>query len=449
MRSYVPNTVQERQAMLEEMGLPNMDALFADIPDDARLLLPLNLPDGLAEADVRRVIASYTSPAGKLPLFRGAGAYRHDIPAVVDAITSRSEFYTAYTPYQAEMSQGMLQAIFEYQTLICQLTGMEVANASVYDGAHACSEAMFSMVGAARKKKVLVSAGLNPQYSRTVMTYARFQNIEVVTVPLNAKGVTDIEAVKAALTGAAGLIMQSPNFYGCIENIQDAANAVHEEKALLTACVNPISLGILKTPGTQDADFCVGEGQPLGIPLSVGGPYLGFMAAKKQYIRNLPGRIVGETTDADGNRAYVLTLQAREQHIRREKAASNICSNQCLCAIAAAVYLTARGPAGMREVAMQNLQKAHYLAEGIQATCGLKLRYPDTPFFNEFTMDCEKDTALVNAIVRKKGYVSGLRLAYYDAADTKGLLFCATEMNTRGEMDGFLDALAAAVKGGK
>ncbi len=445
MRSYVPNTYEERQAMLHAIGLSSMEDLFEDIPPAARLKSPMNIPKGLSEMQVRRLFQTLKSEAGKLPLFRGAGAYRHYIPAVVGAVTSRSEFYTAYTPYQAEMSQGMLQAIFEYQTLICQLTGMDVSNASVYDGATACAESMLAMRGATRRSRVLVSAGLHPEYRETLKTYARFAGLELVTIPLTTAGVTDIAAMEAGVKDAAGAIVQSPNFYGCIEDFSPMAEILHANKALLVACVNPISLGLLKRPGNAGADFCVGEGQPLGIALSAGGPYLGFMSAKAKYVRNLPGRIVGQTADAQGNRAFVLTLQAREQHIRREKASSNICSNQSLCAIAAAVYLGAMGPQGMGEVAQLNLQKAHYLRDGILAIPKMRQRYGDTPFFNEFVIEQEKAPAVLNAALRNKGFIGGLRLSRYDGADA-GILYCATEMNGRDEIDAFLNALEVCAK---
>lgn len=445
MRSYVPNTREEQQEMLQAIGLQRIDELFSDIPEKARLGRPLDLPAGKSEQEVRRAFQAFASEAGTLPLFRGAGAYRHYIPSVVDAIASRSEFYTAYTPYQPEMSQGMLQAIFEYQTLICQLTGLDASNASVYDGGSACAEAMIMLRGITRKNKVLYSAGLNPEYIAILKTYARFVGFTLTEIPLTAQGRTDFDALETNLDGTAGLLLQSPNFFGIVEDMERAATILHEKGALFTAVVNPISLGLLKRPGDYGADIAVGEGQPLGLPLSVGGPYLGFMATKQQYIRHLPGRIAGETVDAEGNRAYVLTLQAREQHIRREKASSNICSNQSLCALRAAVYLAAMGPAGMREVAVQCLQKAHYLYEGILHIPGMRARYEGSPFFHEFVIDCDKDALALNAGLKARGFIGGLPLSRYHRGDN-GILYCATELNTREELDAFLNALEEVAK---
>ena len=445
MRSYIPNTYEEQQAMLKAIGLTSIDDLFQDIPDAARLSRPLDLPKGKSEQEVRRAFKTFASKAGDLPLFRGAGAYRHYIPSVVDAMASRSEFYTAYTPYQPEMSQGMLQAIFEYQTLICQLTGLDASNASVYDGGSACAEAMVMLRGITRKNKVLYSAGLNPEYIELLKTYARFVGFSLVEVPLTNEGKTDGGALIANLDGAAGLLMQSPNFFGVVEDMEPTAALLHENGALLTAVVNPISLGLIKRPGDYGADIAVGEGQPLGLPLSVGGPYLGFMATKQQYIRHLPGRIAGETVDGDGNRAYVLTLQAREQHIRREKASSNICSNQSLCALRAAVYLGAMGPQGMQDVATQCLQKAHYLYEGICNIPGMRPRYQNTPFFHEFVIDCDKDAGMLNSALKARGFIGGLPLQHYYPGDN-GILYCATEQNTREELDAFLNALEEVAK---
>lgn len=426
--------------MLEAIGLSHMDDLFADIVGSARLNRPLQISKGKSEMEVRRALYALPVHAGDLPLFRGAGAYRHTIPAVVNALCGRAEFYTAYTPYQAEMSQGMLQSIFEYQTLMAQLTGMDASNASVYDGATACAEAMIALRGAARKSRVLYSAGLHPEYIQTLKTYARFAQFELIEIPLDAAGITDMRALQANAAGAAGALIQSPNFFGVVEDFAPAAEALHANQSLLVAVVNPISLGLLKRPGDVGADFCVGEGQPLGLPLSAGGPYLGFMTAKQKYIRNLPGRIVGQTTDSEGNRAFVLTLQAREQHIRREKATSNICSNQCLCALSAAFYMGAMGPQGMREVASLCLQKAHYLYDGIRRIKGFTPRYANSPFFHEFVMDYAGDARELNTKLREAGYIGGLSLSRYYQGDS-GLLFCATEINAREEIDAFLNIL--------
>lgn len=446
MRSYVPNTEGERKEMLSSMGLSSMDELFRDIPDELKLSRPLNLPEGKSETEIRRIFRAYAERTnGSMPLFRGAGAYRHYIPSLIPQLLMRSEFYTAYTPYQAEMSQGMLQAIFEYQTLMCRLTGMDVSNASVYDGATAAAEAMLMLRDAKRKQKILISDGLNPDVIAVIHTYARFARLECVSIPLNSDGTTDMDALSANSDGAAGYIVANPNFFGCLENMDEISAAVHGFGGLLVSYVNPISLSLVKRPGDYGADIAVGDAQPLGLPLSFGGPYCGFMCSTQKLIRNLPGRIAGQTSDAEGNRVFVLTLQAREQHIRREKASSNICSNQMLCAITASMYLSVMGPEGMREVAMQNLQKAHYLRDGIKSINGARIRYENTPFFNEFVVEFDKDSAVINALLKKKGIVGGARLANYKDGDN-GILMCVTEMNTREEIDALITALEEITK---
>ena len=446
MRSYVPNTEGERKEMLSSMGLSSMDELFRDIPDELKLSRPLNLPEGKSETEIRRIFRAYAERTNSsMPLFRGAGAYRHYIPSLIPQLLMRSEFYTAYTPYQAEMSQGMLQAIFEYQTLMCRLTGMDVSNASVYDGATAAAEAMLMLRDAKRKQKILISDGLNPDVIAVIHTYARFARLECVSIPLNSDGTTDMDALSANSDGAAGYIVANPNFFGCLENMDEISAAVHGFGGLLVSYVNPISLSPVRRPGDYGADIAVGDAQPLGLPLSFGGPYCGFMCSTQKLIRNLPGRIAGQTSDAEGNRVFVLTLQAREQHIRREKASSNICSNQMLCAITASMYLSVMGPEGMYEVAMQNLQKAHYLRDGIKSINGARIRYENTPFFNEFVVEFDKDSAVINALLKKKGIVGGARLANYKDGDN-GILMCVTEMNTREEIDALITALEEITK---
>ncbi|OQB25568.1 MAG: putative glycine dehydrogenase (decarboxylating) subunit 1 [Firmicutes bacterium ADurb.Bin182] len=441
MRSYVPNTEPERQAMLKEIGLSETEELFSDIPRNLRLSRPLDLDKGKSEIEVRRIFKAFAENCeSSMPVFRGAGAYRHYIPSVVPKLSMHSAFYTAYTPYQPEMSQGMLQAIFEYQTLICQLTGMDASNASVYDGATAAAESMLMARDIKRRRKILYSAGLHPDVQETLKTYARFAGMQAVSVPLFKDGLTDREALVKELKDSAGFILPVPNFYGLIENQAEIADLVHEQDGLLISYLNPISLGLLKRPGDSGADIAIGEGQPLGMPLSYGGPYLGFMACKAKFTRNLPGRISGETTDADGNRAYVLTLQAREQHIRRDKAASNICSNQMLCAITASIYLAVMGPGGLREAAVQSTQKAHYLAEKISSVKGMRLRYPNTPFFNEFVVDSDRDAKKIDKLVKDRGLIGGLPLSYANKGDN-GILYCVTEMNSKSEMDTLISAL--------
>lgn len=442
MKSYVPNTEKERREMLEAIGLKSMDDLFSDIPEDLKLDRELDLPAPMSEMELRELMMGYVlqNDEGGL-LFRGAGAYRHYIPSVVPQLAARSEFYTAYTPYQAEMSQGMLQSIFEWQTVICNLTGMEASNASVYDGATAASEAILMMRDSKRKSKVLYSAGLNPDVITTIKTYAHCYGIELVEIPLGKDGITDMAALKANLPESAGFIAAQPNYFGCIENMDAISEAVHEQKALLVSYVNPISLGAVKRPGDYGADIAIGDAQPMGLPLNFGGPYVGFMATGGKLVRNLPGRIAGETTDAEGGRAYVLTLQAREQHIRRDKASSNICSNQMLCAIMSTIYACTMGPEGMREVAEQNIAKAHYLADEICKIPGMKLRYA-TAFFNEFVIDTETPAEQINEALKDMGIVGGLILP------DGGMLWCATEMNSKEDIDFLTDMLKNIVEGG-
>ena len=441
MKSYIPNTAEERQEMLRSIGLFRMEDLYADVPEDLKLNRPLNLSSGMSEMEVRRAFAALVTQTDQhMPIFRGAGVYQHYIPAAVPQLAMRSEFYTAYTPYQCEMSQGMLQAIFEYQSLIADLTGMEASNASVYDGGTAAAEALLALRDSKRKKKILYSAALHPDVIAVMQTYARFASLELTEVPLCDAGVTDISAIAGLCEGAAGLIAPQVNFYGCVEDIAALCEATHAFGGLFVAYVNPLALGTLLRPGDCGADFAVGEGQPLGLPMAFGGPYFGFMATRLKLIRNLPGRIVGQTTDSEGNRAFVLTLQAREQHIRREKAASNICSNECLCTIMASIYLSLMGPAGMQEVAQQNIQKAHYLANALCAIPGVRLRYPNTPFFNEFVLDIDRCPGEISDGLKEKGYMGGVRLSRF-LPDDRGMLWCATECNTKEEMDGVAAAL--------
>ncbi len=363
-------------------------------------------------------------------VFRGAGAYRHYIPAIVKEVVSKEEFVTAYTPYQAEISQGNLQAIFEYQTMICELTGMDAANASVYDGASAAAESVF-MCRERKRVRVLAADTANPDVLAAMETYCHGRGAHVELVP-SKDGSVDLEALKEMLDGTtACFYVQQPNYYGILEDVTAMAELVHEAGAKLIAGCNPISMAVLQTPAECGADIAVGEGQPLGLPMAFGGPYLGFMATTRDMMRKLPGRIVGETVDSDGKRGFVLTLQAREQHIRREKASSNICSNQALCALTASVYLSAMGPEGLREAALQCTSKAHYLREKLRAA-GLSPVY-DKPFFHEFVTDCPADTARLSAKLEEEGYLGGLPLP------GGRMLWCTTEMNTKEEMDRLAD----------
>lgn len=428
MGSYVPSTAQERQKMLASIGLCSIDELFSHIPDSLKLKGELNLPSGKSELEVCRTMEHIAAQNIVFDsIFRGAGAYDHYIPAIVKSVTGKEEFVTAYTPYQAEISQGVLQSIFEYQTMICELTGMDVSNASVYDGATAAAEAV-NMCCERSRNVVFCSAAAHPDTIEVVKTYCWASGHEFVLVPAK-DGKTDWNSIVPQLDKktSACLYIQSPNFFGQIEDVQQAAEAVHAVGAKLIMGCNPIALGLYKTPAELGADIAVGEGQPLGMPLSFGGPYLGFMATTKAMMRKLPGRIVGETTDVDGKRAFVLTLQAREQHIRREKASSNICSNQALCAMTAAVYLAAVGPEGLNQVANLCYQKAHYLMQQLTAIPGITLRYQG-PFFHEFVTD-QGDANRILLKLEQEGILGGLPLS------DGGILWCATEKNSKEDID--------------
>ena len=428
MGSYVPSTAQERQEMLASIGLCSIDELFSHIPDSLKLKGELNLPSGKSELEVCRTMEHIAAQNIVFDsIFRGAGAYDHYIPAIVKSVTGKEEFVTAYTPYQAEISQGVLQSIFEYQTMICELTGMDVSNASVYDGATAAAEAD-NMCCERSRNVVFCSAAAHPGTIEVVKTYCWASGHEFVLVPAK-DGKTDWNSIVPQLDKkiSACLYTQSPNFFGQIEDVQQAAEAVHAVGAKLIMGCNPIALGLYKTPAELGTDIAVGEGQPLGMPLSFGGPYLGFMATTKAMMRKLPGRIVGETTDVDGKRAFVLTLQAREQHIRREKASSNICSNQALCAMTAAVYLAAVGPEGLKQVANLCYQKAHYLMQQLTAIPGITLRYQG-PFFHEFVTD-QADANRILLKLEQEGILGGLPLS------DGGILWCATEKNSKEDID--------------
>ena len=437
MGSYLPSTAEERQSMLEAIGCQSMEDLYAQVPPEMRVE-KLDLPEGKSELEVRRILEGLAAENTVFPaVFRGAGAYRHYIPAIVKSVTSKETFVTAYTPYQAELSQGVLQSIFEYQTMICALTGLDASNASVYDGASAAAEAV-AMCRDRKRSTVLLSAAAHPMVRRTVETYCFGNGMTVKTVPTK-NGFTDAEALAQMLDGTvACFYLQQPNYYGRIEAARALGEAVHAAGGKFIMGVNPIAMALLKTPGECGADIAVGEGQPLGLPLSFGGPYLGFMAATSALARKLPGRIVGETTDHQGRRAYVLTLQAREQHIRREKASSNVCSNQALCAMTAAVYLAAMGPRGLRQAAERCMAHARYAAERICAVRGFDLVYPG-PYFHEFVTTCPGDPARVLEGLARRGILGGLPL------EDGNLLWCATEVNTKGEIDALEQALREVV----
>ena len=422
MGSYIPSVRAQQEEMLKEAGFSGMEDLYRDLPDDVKVRGELNLPEGKSELEADRIMRRIASKGQVYQtVFRGAGAYRHYIPAIVKSVVSKEEFVTAYTPYQAEISQGVLQSIFEYQTMICELTGMDVANASVYDGATAAAEAV-SMCRTPKKKKVYVSKGVHPDTMKVIRTYCWAAGDEVIELPLK-DGRTDISAITDP--EASCVYLQQPNFYGVIEDAKAAADKAHANGSMMILGMDPFAMCLLPCPKECGADIAVGEGQPLGMELSFGGPYLGFMAATSKMMRKLPGRIVGETKDSEGRRAFVLTLQAREQHIRREKASSNICSNEALCALRASVYLAAMGPEGMKEAARQCYSKAHYLASKLKEA-GLRRKY-SADFFNEFITECDDPEGLL-ARLDEKEILGGLPVE-------GGILWCVTEANSREEIE--------------
>lgn len=428
MGNYLPSNESQRQEMLETIGLTSMVDLYQQAPGHLLLNDGPDIPEGKSELEVFRIMSDMADKNTLYKtIFRGAGAYHHYIPAIVNSVVTKETFVTAYTPYQAEISQGILQSIFEYQTMICGLTGMDASNASVYDGATAAAEAV-AMCRDRKRKKTLISAAAHPDVIETVKTYCWAADAEVELIPIK-DGITDLDALESMLDDSVACVyIQQPNFYGMLEDGEKAGEIAHGKGAKYIMGVNPIAASILKTPAECQADIAVGEGQPLGMPLSFGGPYLGFMAATQAMTRKLPGRIVGETKDASGNRAYVLTLQAREQHIRREKASSNICSNQALCAMTAAVYMVAMGPNGMKEAATQCMSKSHYMAEELEKIEGVKLRFQGE-FFHEFVTECPVKSDRILQCLGENGILGGL------AVEGGGILWCVTEMNTREEID--------------
>ncbi len=441
--SYVLNTPADQRAMLERIGVKSIEELFQTIPDAVRLKRPLDVPPAMTEIELTahmQELGAKNQPADQKVCFLGGGSYDHFVPAVVDTVAGRSEFYTAYTPYQAEASQGSLQAFFEYQTLICQLTGMDVSNASLYDGGSAVAEAaLMAITATQRHGQVLVAETVHPQYRQTLQTYLANLESKPVTLP-TSNGTLDANALQKALTEQTScVIVQHPNFFGYLEDVQALAELTHAKGALFVVSVDPISLGLLRRPGDYGADIVVAEGQPLGIPLQFGGPYLGILACREQFVRKMPGRLVGQTVDRNGKRCWVLTLQTREQHIRREKATSNICTNQGLLALRATVYLAALGPQGLRETADLCARKAHYAAEQLAKVPGIQMRF-EQPFFKEFTIQVKGDAPTVLSRLLKDGYHAGLSLGrwYPDLADS--ISIAVTEKRTRSEIDGLVEA---------
>jgi glycine dehydrogenase subunit 1 len=442
---YIQNTPADADDMLKSIGVKSIDDLFSAIPEGVRLKRPLEIPPALPEQDLLFHLSALaarnqTFDAGRC--FLGAGAYNHFVPAVVDALFSRGEFLSAYTPYQAEASQGTLQHIFEFQSMICELTGMDVANASHYDGGTALEEAVAMAVDHTERKKVVLSGAVNPQYRSVVKSLFKNLGANIVVVA-QVRGQTPVATLKEAADGAACIVVQNPNFLGGIEDLAAVSEIAHAAGALAIASVNPTSLALLKSPGECGFDIATGEGQPLGIDMNFGGPWAGFIAAKKEFIRGMPGRIVGETVDAEGKRGFTLTLQAREQHIRREKASSNICTNQALMALRATIYLETLGPAGLRRVAELCVQRTHELQEKIAKVPGVKIPF-QYPFFHEFVAEIPHPTQTLTRL-QERGFLGGLHLQplFRDLRDH--VLLCCTERNTSADIDAFVAALAESL----
>lgn len=433
---YIPNTKEDQEAMLETIGLSSMEELFSDIPKEVRLKRPLKLPRPLSEMELIQQLQAMSEQNADLDhyaCFLGAGAYDHFVPAVVSHLIFRSEFYTSYTPYQAEISQGVLQALFEYQTMICELTGMEVSNASLYDGGSALAEAAMMAIRITKRSTILVSSTIHPNYRAVLQTYLSGSQVKIVDFPWT-DGVSDLEALKNALTpDVAAVLIQSPNFFGCIEDLEAISLPVHEVQALFVVSADPISLGILEAPGRLGADVVVGEGQGLGNAINFGGPYLGFFATKKEYVRQMPGRLVGATVDAQGRVGYCLTLQTREQHIKRERATSNICTSESLNAIAAAVYLAAMGREGFKEVGRLCLQKAHEAQRQMIRIKSFQSAFA-APFFKEFVVKTRVASSKINEWLLKEKIIGGLDLGRFDARLKNHMLFCVTEKRTKEEI---------------
>jgi glycine dehydrogenase subunit 1 len=436
---YIPSSPEERRRLLRAVGLQTSEQLFDSIPREFRLQRSLDLPDPMTEADLTAYLAGLSrrnlDPRDSA-VFLGAGAYHHFIPAVVDHLISRSEFYSSYTPYQPEFSQGTLQAIFEFQTLICQLTSMDVANASLYDGASALGEGMMLASRALRRKRIAALETVHPDYRKVAATLTRHLGIRIDEIPAGASGAADPDRVARSLDAdTAALVIQQPNFLGCLEEVEALAEIAHRAGALLVVVVNEaVSLGLLKGPGSQGADVVLGEGQSFGVPLSFGGPYLGFMAVRSSHLRELPGRLVGQARDSAGRTGYVLTLATREQHIRREKATSNICTNEGLCMLSATIFLATVGKQGLRELAEQNRNRAEFAKARLARIpgCGIPL---SGPTFNEFVLELPRESEPVHRDLLRQGIVAGLPLSTFLRERNRELLLAVTEVNGRADIE--------------
>ena len=444
---YIANTPHDQREMLRTIGVGALEDLLVRVPPRARLARPLAVGDAVAESDLireLRALAAENADADSHVCFLGAGAYDHYVPSPIDHLISRGEFFTAYTPYQPEASQGTLRTIYEYQTMIAELTGMDVANASIYDGASSLAEAVLMAAAATERGEVVLARGVNPLYRRVVATYCEGAGVRLREAS-GADGVVDLDAIRKLVGGkSAALVVQSPNFYGCLEDLAAAAEIAHAAGALLVVVADPVNLGLLEAPGRLGADIVVGDGQGLGVPLSFGGPYLGVFAARQELVRRMPGRLVGATVDRDGRRGFVLTLQTREQHIRRAKATSNICTNVALCALMATIYLATLGKEGLARVGELSAAKAHYAAERLCQVPGVSLRFT-APFFKEFTLKLPKSPERVVARLARQRILAGVPLKRFDRQLGDCLLVAVTEKRTRAEIDAFADALGKAV----
>lgn len=440
---YLLNTPADQKAMLDKIGAGSIGELFKSVPAEYRLNRPLDIPPALTEIELQQHFAELCNQnrsADNAVCFLGGGSYDHFIPAAVDAISGRSEYYTAYTPYQAEASQGSLQAFFEYQTLVCQLTDMAVSNASLYEGGSAVAEAVLMAFGIHPKNhKVLVADTVHPEYRLTLTTYLANLDVQIETLTTTG-GTVSVDALDKAIDDKTlCVVVQHPNFFGCLEDVEKLSAAARAKGALFIVSVDPISLGLLKRPGQYSADIAIGEGQCLGNPMAYGGPYVGLMACREEYVRKIPGRLVGQTTDRNGKRCWVLTLQTREQHIRREKATSNICTNQGLFALRAAVYLTALGPQGLKETGDLCVRKSHYLAQELAKVKGVSLAFK-SPFFKEFAVTVPGDANSLLASLLKEGYHAGLPLGRWYPNLKNAISIAVTEKRTKAELDGLVAA---------
>jgi glycine dehydrogenase subunit 1 len=444
---YIGNTPEQRKEMLDAIGVASVEDLLARIPAEARLERPLALPEAMSEIELVRHmqgLAAANAHAEDAVCFLGGGVYDHYVPSPIDHLVSRGEFLTAYTPYQPEASQGTLRSIYEYQTMMAELTGMDVANASIYDGGSALAEAALMAHAVTERNELVASRGINPLWRQVLATYCGSRGLRIREVPVG-DGSTDLDALGTLVTSkTAGVLIQYPNFFGCLEEVARAAEVAHARGALLAVAADPVSLGVLTPPGALGADIVVGEGQGLGVPLSYGGPYLGVFATRTELVRRMPGRLTGATVDLGGRRGFVLTLQTREQHIRREKATSNICTNVALCGLMATIYVALLGKEGLRKVGELSLAKAHYAAEALTRVSGVRLRFP-APFFKEFALQLPTSPERVARRLMKAGILAGIPLKPYDRWLKDCLLVAVTEKRTRAEIDAYADALARAV----